>query len=123
MTDGRVMRAVRGAISVPEDTAASIRERTAELLQAVMERNGLTPDDLVSIILTATEDLSAEFPAAGARDIGLSAVPLLCAREIPVPGSMPMCIRVLVHCHAEAGREMRHAYLGEARKLRTDLPD
>ena len=123
MTDGRVLRAVRGAISVPEDTAASIRERTAELLEAVMERNGLGPDDLVSIILTATEDLSAEFPAAGARDIGLSAVPLLCAREIPVPGSMPMCIRVLVHCHADPARQMRHAYLGEARKLRTDLPD
>ena len=123
MSDGRVLRAVRGAISVPEDTAASIRERTAELLEAVMERNGLRPEDLVSIILTATEDLSAEFPAAGARDIGLSAVPLLCAREIPVPGSMPMCIRVLVHCTAEAGREMRHAYLGEARRLRTDLPD
>ena len=123
MSDGRVLRAVRGAISVPEDTAASIRERTAELLQAVMERNGLDPEDLISIILTATEDLSAEFPAAGARDIGLSAVPLLCAREIPVPGSMPMCIRVLVHCHADPARQMRHAYLGEARKLRTDLPD
>ncbi|MDX6555622.1 MAG: chorismate mutase [Miltoncostaeaceae bacterium] len=117
------MRAVRGAISVPEDTADAIRERTAELLQAVMERNGLVEEDLVSIILTATEDLSAEFPAVGARDIGLSAVPLLCAREIPVPGSMPMCIRVLVHCHAEAGREMRHAYLGEARSLRVDLSD
>jgi chorismate mutase len=89
----------------------------------VMERNGLRHEDLISIILTATEDLSAEFPAAGARDIGLSAVPLLCAREIPVPGSMPMCIRVLVHCTVEADREMRHAYLGEARKLRTDLPD
>ncbi len=123
MTDGRVLRAVRGAISVPEDTAASIRERTAELLRAVMERNDLEPDHLVSIILTATEDLSAEFPAVGARDIGLSAVPLLCAREIPVPGSMPMCIRVLVHCYADPAREMRHAYLGEARSLRTDLTD
>ncbi len=123
MSDGRVLRAVRGAISVPEDTAAAIRERTAELLRAVLERNGLEADDLVSIILTATEDLSAEFPAAGARDIGLSAVPLLCAREIPVPGSMPMCIRVLVHCHADPARPMRHAYLGDARGLRTDLPD
>ena len=123
MSGARILRAVRGAISVPEDTADSIRERTAELLQAVMERNGLTEDDLVSIILTATEDLSAEFPAVGARDIGLSAVPLLCAREIPVPGSMPMCIRVLVHCHADPARPMRHAYLGEARGLRTDLTD
>ena len=123
MSDGRVLRAVRGAISVPEDTATAIRERTAELLLAVLERNGLEPGDLVSIILTATEDLSAEFPAAGARDIGLSGVPLLCAREIPVPGSMPMCIRVLVHCHADPSRPMRHAYMGEARALRTDLPD
>jgi chorismate mutase len=123
MSGTRILRAVRGAISVPEDTADSIRVRTAELLQAVMERNGLAEEDLVSIILTATEDLSAEFPAVGARDIGLSAVPLLCAREIPVPGSMPMCIRVLVHCHADPARPMRHAYLGEARSLRTDLSD
>lgn len=120
--NGRVLRGIRGAITVPEDTSGAIRERTAELLRAVLERNGLEPGDLVSIILTATEDLSAEFPAAGARDIGLSAVPLLCAREIPVPGSMPMCIRVLVHCYLDPARETRHAYLGHARALRTDLP-
>lgn len=120
---GRVLRAVRGATSVPEDTAPAIRERTAELLREVLERNGLGAEDLVSVIFTATADLAAEFPAAAARDIGLGAVPLLCAREIPVAGSMPMCIRVLVHCYAPSDRPVRHAYLHEARQLRTDLTD
>lgn len=108
---------------MPEDTSAVIRERTAELLREVMERNGLVAADLVSIIFTATADLVADFPAAAARDIGLAEVPLLCTREIPVVGSMPMCIRVLVHCYAPPDRAVRHAYLHEARQLRTDLPE
>ena len=82
----RVLRAVRGATSVAEDTSEAIRERTAELLGEVLARNALAADDLVSIIFTATADLTADFPAAAAREIGLGAVPLLCAREIPVVG-------------------------------------
>jgi chorismate mutase len=89
----------------------------------VLARNGLTPEDLVSVIFTATEDLTADFPAAAAREMGLSAVPLICAREIPVVGALGMCIRVMVHCYAPPGREIRHVYLHAARRLRTDLPE
>jgi chorismate mutase len=108
---------------VTEDTVEAIREATAELLGEVLARNGLGPGDLVSIIFTATEDLKADFPATAAREIGLSSVPLLCAREIAVDGSLSMCIRVLVHCYAPPERAMRHVYLREARQLRTDLPE
>jgi chorismate mutase len=118
-----VLRAVRGATSVAEDTSEAIRESTAELLGEVLVRNELTPDDLVSIIFTATHDLTADFPAAGARDIGLSRVPLLCTREIPVVGALGMCIRVMVHCYAPPDRSIRHVYLHDARQLRTDLPE
>ena len=122
MTDPR-LRAIRGAISVPADTIEEIRQCTTELLQAIMERNALRIDDLVSIIFTTTHDLVSDFPAAAAREIGLSNVPLLCTQEIPVVGSMPRCVRVLVHCYAPAERPIRHVYLREARQLRTDLPE
>ena len=114
---------MRGAITVSEDTGEAIRAGTTELLREVLERNALAADDLVSILFTATADLSADFPAVAARELGLSQVPLLCAREIDVPGSMPLCIRLLAHCYAPADRSIRHVYLGEARKLREDLAD
>jgi chorismate mutase len=120
---GRVLRAVRGAITVDEDTAEAIHGATVEMLDALLERNALEHDDLVSIIFTATHDLNAEFPAVAARAMGLSHVPLLCAMEIPVAGAMPRCIRVMVLCHAPADRQIRHVYLREARQLRTDLPE
>ncbi len=120
---GRVLRAVRGAITVDADEPALVREGTVALLHEMLHRNALAADDLVSILFTTTEDLSSEFPAVGAREIGLAAVPLLCAREIPVPGSMPRCIRALIHCYAPEGRPIRHAYLREARQLRMDLPE
>ena len=118
----RVLRAVRGATSVAEDTSEAIRRRTAELLEQVLTRNALVAEDLVSIMFTATGDLAAEFPAVAAREIGLGAVPLICAREIPVVGALEMCIRVMVHCYAPPGRAMSHVYLHEARSLRPDLP-
>jgi chorismate mutase len=117
-----VLRAVRGATSVAEDTGEAIRGRTAELLDQVLARNALVAEDLVSIMFTATEDLTADFPAVAAREIGLAAVPLICAREIPVVGALEMCIRVMVHCYAPPGRAMSHVYLHEARSLRPDLP-
>ncbi len=119
----RLLRAVRGAISVPEDTSDAIREGTGELLREVLDRNGLEARDLVSIIFTATRDLTADFPAAAAREMGLSTVPLLCTREIPVDGALPRCVRVMVHCYADPKRPIRHVYLREARQLRTDLPE
>jgi chorismate mutase len=108
---------------VTGNTKDAIGEATAELLGAVLERNDLEQDDLVSIIFTATEDLTAEFPAVAARDMGLTVVPLLCAREIPVEGSLPSCIRVLLHAYAPPEREIKHVYLREAKVLREDLTD
>ena len=106
-----------------QDTSEAIRECTAELLSGVLARNELVAEDLVSIIFTATPDLTADFPAVAAREIGLSEVPLLCTREIPVVGALGMCIRVMVHCYCPPDRTIRHVYLREARQLRTDLPE
>lgn len=123
MSDAPVLRAVRGAITVEVDSADAVHEGTTELLREVLERNQLTAEDLVSIIFTATPDLTSEFPAVAARGMGLSTVPLLCAREIPVVGAMPRCVRVMMHCYCPPSREIRHVYLREARQLRTDLPE
>lgn len=113
--------ALRGAISVEHNDAREILDATTELMQAIMDRNTLEPRDVVSCIFTATEDLDAEFPAVAARALGFDRVPLLCAREIPVPDSLPRVIRVLIHYHAPDGHESQHVYLGEARALRADL--
>lgn len=115
------LHALRGATSVTENTAATILAATDELMRELLRRNGLAPDDLVSCIFTLTPDLDAEFPAVAAREMGLSGVPLLCAREIPVPGALERVIRVLIHCYLEPGRTPEHVYLGEARRLRLDL--
>jgi chorismate mutase len=113
--------ALRGAISVEHNDAKDILDATTELMQAIMARNTLAPQSVVSCIFTATNDLNAEFPAVAARAIGFQNVPLLCAREIPVPRAMARVIRVLIHYHAEEGHEPAHIYLGEARGLREDL--
>ena len=90
-------------------------------MHELMTRNELDPAEMVSCIFTVTEDLDAEFPAVAARNIGLSNVPLMCAREVPVPGSLPRVIRVLVHYYAPEDHQSRHVYLREARALRADL--
>jgi chorismate mutase len=113
--------ALRGANSVASNDAVSIREATAELVQTLLERNSLQPSDLVSCLFTVTNDLDAEFPAAAAREIGLSGVPLLCAREIPVPDSMPHVVRVLVHYQLDGDHTPEHVYLGATKSLRPDL--
>lgn len=113
--------ALRGAISVSQDDAQEILSATTELMQEIMERNSLDPDHVVSCIFTLTDDLTAEFPAVAARALGFERVPLLCAREIPVPGSLRQVIRVLIHYYADEGHEARHVYLGEAASLRADL--
>jgi chorismate mutase len=106
---------------VEANDADAILEATEELVTAVLERNRLSPDDLVSCIFTCTEDLDAEFPAVAARRIGLSRVPLLCAREIPVPGALPRVIRLMLHCYPADDREPQHVYLRDAVALRQDL--
>lgn len=113
--------ALRGAITVDRNDAAEIRERTEELVSELLERNSLEPDRLVSCIFTCTDDLDAEFPAAAARDIGLESVPLLCTREIAVPGSLPRVIRVMVHAYAPQDFEPQHIYLRDAVALRADI--
>ena len=121
MSDGERLWAVRGAVQAEKNDVEAILTATEALMRELMSRNGLEPQRLVSCLFTTTDDLNAEFPAVAARRLGLEAVPLLCAREIPVPGSMPRVIRVLIHYHAPEDHEPSHVYLGEARALRADL--
>jgi chorismate mutase len=113
--------ALRGATSVTENSAEAIVSATEALMRELIERNELAIDQFVSCIFTTTNDLTAEFPALAARNIGFDRVPLLCAREIEVPGALPRVIRVLAHYYAPADHVARHVYLGEARGLRADL--
>lgn len=117
------VRALRGAIQVDGDSREEILEGTAELVTSVLDRNELTADDVISIVFTATPDLTAEFPAYAARLLGLTDVPLLCASEIAVPGALPRTLRLLAHVETERSRaELRHVYLRGAAALRSDLP-
>ena len=117
------VRAVRGAIQVDRDDRTEVLDATTELLAAVLERNALEPDDLISVVFTATPDLRSEFPAYAARQMGITNVPLLCAAEIDVPGAMPRVLRLLAHVETDLSRsEVRHVYLRGAAALRTDLP-
>ena len=113
--------ALRGATTVVDDDAEQILAATDELMRELMSRNELTADAMVSCIFTLTPDLNATFPAQAAREMGLSSVPLLCARELDVPNAMPRVIRVMIHCYAPEGHRPQHVYLGEAAKLRLDL--
>ncbi len=113
--------ALRGATQVESNEAGAILEATEALMKELMARNELEPAAMVSCLFTTTEDLDAEFPAVAARRIGLDQVPLLCCREIPVPGSMPRVIRVLAHYYAAVGHTPSHVYLGGAQDLRRDL--
>jgi chorismate mutase len=113
--------ALRGANSVERNEADAILDATDELMRELLARNDLSADAIVSCIFTATDDLDAEFPALAARRLGLDRVPLLCARELPVPGSLPRVIRTLMHYYAPEDHQPRHVYLREARALRADL--
>ena len=113
--------ALRGATTVDRNTPEAILGSTEWLLREILKRNDLGVDQVVSCIFTCTDDLTAEFPAVAARNIGFSSVPLLCAREVDVPGSLPQVIRVLMHYYAPDEHEARHVYLGDAKTLRLDL--
>ena len=113
--------ALRGATSVEVNSAEAILAATEELMRTLVARNELEIEQFVSCIFTATSDLNAEFPALAARRIGFDRVPLLCTREIEVPGAPERVIRVLAHYYAPAGHVVHHVYLGEARSLRADL--
>jgi chorismate mutase len=117
------VRALRGATTVDDDTPDQISDRVRVLVREMLARNGVDKGDLISVIFTATEDLTTLFPATAARGEGLGDVPLLCARELSVQGATPRCIRVLMHLTTErAPSELRHVYLEGAKGLRDDLP-
>ncbi|WJV49688.1 chorismate mutase [Streptomyces flavofungini] len=116
------VRAVRGAVQLERDAADHMSERVGALLAAVLERNGLTADDLISIWFTATPDLHSDFPAAAARELGLADVPLICAQELDIDGAMPRVVRILAHVESDRPRsEVAHVYLGAAAALRKDI--
>jgi chorismate mutase len=124
MSGEPVVRGLRGATTVEADTVEQVTQRSQELMRRIMERNDLVEDDIISAVFTATGDITSIFPATAVREIGFGAVPLLCAAEIAVPGSMPLCIRVLLHVHTTRSRdEIHHVYLHGAQGLRDDLPD
>ncbi|UCD16197.1 MAG: chorismate mutase [Candidatus Zixiibacteriota bacterium] len=116
------VRGIRGAIRVNENTRGSMLSATTELLRKMLLENKISPDDIASIFFTATDDLNAEYPAYAAREMGLSSVPLLCAREMNVPGSMKRLIRILIHVNTNRSKdEIKHQYLGETSRLRPDI--
>jgi chorismate mutase len=118
------VRALRGATTVDEDTVEQVNERVQTLVTAMLEHNGASKDDLISVIFTATDDIHSIFPATAARGVGLGDVPLLCARELEIDGATPRCIRVLMHLTTERCRaELHHVYLEGAKGLRDDLPE
>ena len=115
-------RGIRGATTVESNDRAEILAATTELLQLLTEKNDLHPDNIASVIFTATDDLDAEFPAVAARNLGWTEIALICAREIPVPDSLRKCIRVLIHVNTtRSAAEIQHVYLREATSLRPTL--
>ncbi|MEI7886307.1 MAG: chorismate mutase [Actinomycetes bacterium] len=118
------VRALRGAITLERDDRDHLLERVVRLLTEMMERNGLSHDDIISILFTATPDVHSAFPALAARQMGMGDVALMCAQELSIDGAMPLCVRVLMHANTERTRTaLRHIYLEEARTLRDDLPE
>ena len=117
------MRGIRGATTIESDTGANVLAATRELLEAMLAGNpGLEPADIGSAVFTVTEDICSAFPARAARELGWADVPMLDGREIPVPGGLPLCIRVLLHWNTEKSQgEINHIYLRGARALRPDL--
>ncbi|UCH85918.1 MAG: chorismate mutase [Dehalococcoidia bacterium] len=115
-------RGIRGASTVEANSREAILEATAELLAAMVKANGIKPEDVVSAFFTTTPDLNAEFPALAARGLGWNDVPLLCGHEMAVPGSLPMCLRILVHVNTDKrANQIVHVYLRGARVLRPDF--
>ena len=121
MSDELRLWAVRGANKAESNDVEAILSATEALMRELMSRNELEPERMVSCLFTTTDDLNAEFPAVAARRVGLEAVPLLCTRELDVPGAMRSVIRVLVHYYGSADHAPAHTYLGEAQELRSDL--
>jgi chorismate mutase len=119
----RDVRALRGATTVDADTTDQVTARVQALVNAMLQRNGVDKDDLISVLFTATGDIHSMFPATAARGVGLGDVPLICARELDIVGGTMHCIRILMHLNTDRSRaELHHVYLEGARGLRDDLP-
>ena len=116
-----MVKGIRGAITVPENTEKAIEEQTIKLLAEIFKKNSLQKEKIISIFFTLTPDLNAQFPAAAARKLGLSNVPLLCAQEIAVPGSLEKVLRVLILCYFPENQKVSHQYLEGAKILRPDF--
>ncbi|MGA7396570.1 MAG: chorismate mutase [Solirubrobacterales bacterium] len=121
MSEQTKVVAVRGAVQTDQNSAEAILAATETLMSELISRNKLDSEHMISAIFTTTGDLDAEFPAVAARNMGLNEVPLMCAQEIPVPGSMTRVIRVLLHMNSPVDFKPQHVYLGETRNLRSDL--
>jgi chorismate mutase len=122
MNSEKQVRAFRGATQLAEDTATQMASAVTELLREIMNQNGLEEGDLISVLFTATQDLVSDFPATGARSMGFGDVPLMCAAEIAVVGSLPRCVRVMLHARTTRERgDVKHIYLRGASVLRKDL--
>ena len=122
MNSEKQVRAFRGAAQLAEDTPAQMASAVTELLGEIMSQNGLEDGDLISVLFTATQDLVSDFPATGARSMGFGDVPLMCAAEIAVVGSLPRCVRVMLHARTTRERgDVKHIYLRGASVLRKDL--
>ncbi|WP_062136945.1 chorismate mutase [Demequina aestuarii] len=116
------LRAIRGATTLERDERDHLRQRTQELVEAVVAANTLETDDIVSVIFTCTPDIISDFPAAAARELGFGAVPLMCAQEMAVPGALPLVVRVMMHAETTRSRsDITHVYLHDAVSLRRDL--
>ncbi|QGT99867.1 Chorismate mutase II [Candidatus Syntrophocurvum alkaliphilum] len=116
------LRGIRGAVTVSNDSAEEVLKATRELLDAITIENELLISDIASVLFTVTSDIKSVFPAEAARTMGWDAVPLLCFQEIEVPGALPKCIRVLIHINTnKLQKDIKHVYIGEAKKLRKDL--
>jgi chorismate mutase len=113
------MRGLRGATQISGNTVEAMEDAVVELCKEIERRNGIGPSDVVWAIFTVTHDIDADFPARAARVAGWSAVPMICSREIPVPGSLPLTVRVLLHVDGDGPRN--HVYLRGAQVLRPDL--
>jgi chorismate mutase len=118
-----LVRGLRGATTCDADTPEAIGERTRELILELMSRNEIEHDDVISVLFTTSVDLTSTFPASAAREVGFGDIPLMCASEINVPGSMSKCIRIMMHIYTTRTRsEIHHVYLHNAQSLRDDLP-
>lgn len=116
------VRAFRGATQLSADTKEEMKSAVVELLKEILSSNSLTPDDLISILFTATPDLQSDFPAAGIREFGLLDLPLICAQELDIKGALPRTIRLMIHANSPLSRkEISHIYLRGAAVLRPDL--